>query len=668
VDVTLLQQELGWNRFQGMPSKKKEIVKGKRYMRKVVKRDGTGARSLVKKREVAHRRLIEFGIALSAERNHDRLLEMILLGAKELSNADGGTLYLVSEDGSELRFAIMRNDTMQFALGGTTGAPIPFAPVPLREPDGTPSYTSVVATAAITGNTINLDDAYNAPGFDFSVPRAFDARTGYRSQSFLTVPLKNHEAEVVGVMELINARSPDDGSTIPFPAETVPLVEALASQAAVALDNQRLIDAQRNLFRAVLKVFDRAIDARSPYTGGHCQRVPELTNMLARAADAAEAGPLADFHLTELEWDELEVAGRLHDCGKVTTRGFVIDKATKLETIYNRIHEIRTRFEIVKRDAEIEYLRAVMAGRDEPSLRSARDEYLAEIDDDFAFVAECNIGGEFMPPEKIARLQRIAGITWRRTLDDRLGLSWEESARQPRTRESLPATEHLLADKPTHIVEHDAAPLAPDNPWGFVIKPPPHKANLGEVYNLSIHRGTLTEEERYHINDHVMQTIIMLEALPYPKHLRRVPEWAGGHHEKMDGTGYPRGLRRDQMSIPARIMMIADIFEALTARDRPYKAHKMLSECVAIMARMSGEGHIDPDLFEVFLTSGVYRKYADKFLSAEQTDEVDISHYLDPASPAGWRHDRVAESRAPGQRSSTRGARRQVAPTASSRC
>ena len=637
-------------------------------MRKVVKRDGTGARSLVKKREVAHRRLIEFGIALSAERNHDRLLEMILLGAKELSNADGGTLYLVSEDGSELRFAIMRNDTMQFALGGTTGAPIPFAPVPLREPDGTPSYTSVVATAAITGNTINLDDAYNAPGFDFSVPRAFDARTGYRSQSFLTVPLKNHEAEVVGVMELINARSPDDGSTIPFPAETVPLVEALASQAAVALDNQRLIDAQRNLFRAVLKVFDRAIDARSPYTGGHCQRVPELTNMLARAADAAEAGPLADFHLTELEWDELEVAGRLHDCGKVTTRGFVIDKATKLETIYNRIHEIRTRFEIVKRDAEIEYLRAVMAGRDEPSLRSARDEHLAEIDDDFAFVAECNIGGEFMPPEKIARLQRIAGITWRRTLDDRLGLSWEESARQPRTRESLPATEHLLADKPTHIVEHDAAPLAPDNLWGFVIKPPPHKANLGEVYNLSIHRGTLTEEERYHINDHVMQTIIMLEALPYPKHLRRVPEWAGGHHEKMDGTGYPRGLRRDQMSIPARIMMIADIFEALTARDRPYKAHKMLSECVAIMARMSGEGHIDPDLFEVFLTSGVYRKYADKFLSAEQTDEVDISHYLDPASPAGWRNDRVAESRAPGQRSSTRGARRQVAPTASSRC
>src|SRR6266851_4438226 len=468
-------------------------------------------------REVAYPRLIELGIALSAEHNHARLLEKILLGAKELTNADGGTLYLVGDGGRELSFTIMRNDTMGIALGGTTGAPIPFPPVPLLEPDGAPNYKNVVAAAALTGDTINLADAYNAPGFDFSATRAFDARTGYRSQSFLNVPLRSHDAEV---------------------------------------------------------------------------------------------------------------AGGLHDCGKVTTREFVVDKATKLETSYNRIHEVRTRFEIVKRDAEIEYLRAVMAGGDEPALRSVRDARLAELDDDFAFVAECNIGSEFMAPEKIARLQRIAGITWQRTLDDRLGLSWEESARQPQTRESLAATEHLLADKRTHIIEHDVAPVPPENPWGFVIKPPPHKANLGEVYNLSIRRGTLTEEERFHINDHIVQTIIMLEALPYPKHLRRVPEWAGGHHEKMDGTGYPRGLKRDQMSIPARIMMIADIFEALTARDRPYKARKKLSECVEIMGRMSREGHIDPDLFALFLTSGVYRAYAAKFLLEEQIDEVDVARYL----------------------------------------
>jgi HD-GYP domain-containing protein (c-di-GMP phosphodiesterase class II) len=583
-------------------------------------------------REVALRRLIELGIALSKERNHERLLEAILLGAKELTNADGGTLYLVREGGRELDFMMMHNDTMGIALGGTTGAPIPFPPVPLRDPDGQPNYKSVVAVAAVTGETINLEDAYNAPGFDFGGPRAFDATTGYRSQSFLTVPLKNRDAEVVGVLQLINARS-RDGNTIAFPAEGTPLIEALASQAAVALDNQMLLDAQKNLFRVVLKVFAGAIDAKSSYTGGHCHRVPELTNMLARAADAAKSGPLADFHLTEDEWYELEVAGGLHDCGKVTTREFVVDKATKLETIYNRIHEIRTRFEVVKRDAEIEYLRAVAAGGAEPTLRAARDVRLAQLDDDFAFVAECNVGGEFMAPEKIARLQRIAGVTWLRTLDDSLGMSWEESARQPRTREPLPAREYLLADKPGHIIAHDAAPLAPDNPWGFVIKPLAHKANLGEVYNLSIRRGTLTEEERHHINDHIVQTIIMLEALPYPKNLRHVPEWAGGHHEKMDGSGYPRGLKRDQMSVPARIMMIADIFEALTARDRPYKTPKTLSECIDIMARMSGEHHIDPDLFELFLTSGVYRAYADIFLLPEQIDEIDIAHYLGAPKP-----------------------------------
>jgi HD-GYP domain-containing protein (c-di-GMP phosphodiesterase class II) len=414
----------------------------------------------------------------------------------------------------------------------------------------------------------------------------------------------------------------------------VPLIEALASQAAVALDNQRLIDAQRTLFRSVLKVFASAIDAKSPYTGGHCHRVPELTNMLARAASAAEAGPLGDFRLTDDEWYELEVAGGLHDCGKVTTHEYVVDKATKLETVYNRIHEIRTRFEVVKRDAEIVYLKAVMAGGDEPALRAARDARIAQLDDDFAFVAECNIGTEFMAPEKIARLGRIAEITWRRTLDDRLGLSWEESARQPQTRQELPAVEHLLADKPAHIIAHEAAPIAPDNPWGFVIKPPAHKANLGEIYNLSIRRGTLTEEERFHINDHIVQTIKMLDALPFPKHLRRVPEWAGGHHEKMNGTGYPRGLKREEMSIPARIMMIADIFEALSARDRPYKARKMLSECIDIMARMGREGHIDPDLFELFLTSGVYREYAEKFLLPDQIDEIDVARHLGACQPA----------------------------------
>ena len=582
--------------------------------------------------EIRYRRLIELGIALSAERNPSELMQKILLGAKEFTNADGGTLYLVNEARNEMRFEIMRNDSLGIAMGGTTGAPIPFPPVRLVDADGKPNLKNVAAAAAVTGHTIDIADAYDAEGFDFSGTRVFDQRTGYRSRSFLTVPLKNHDAEVVGVLQLINARGAG-GGVVPFPAEIVPLIEALASQAAVALDNQMLLEAQKNLFRAFLQVFASAIDAKSPYTGGHCRRVPELTNMLARAAAEATDGPFADFAMSDDEWYELEVAGGLHDCGKVTTREYVVDKATKLESLYNRIHEIRTRFEVVKRDAEIEYLRGLRAGGDERALRAARDQRLKQLDSDFAFVAECNIGGEFMAPEKIARLERIATITWMRTLDDGLGLSWEESQRRSKAQAALPAEERLLADKHEHVVPHDAPPLAADNPWGFIVKPPAQKFNLGELYNLAIRRGTLTDEERFHINDHIVQTIVMLEALPFPKNLRRVPEWAGGHHEKMNGTGYPRGLRREQMSVPARIMAIADIFEALTARDRPYKTPKKLSECVAIMAKMAKDGHIDPDLFALFLTSQVYRRYAEAFLLPEQIDEVAIEQYLPNAAP-----------------------------------
>jgi HD-GYP domain-containing protein (c-di-GMP phosphodiesterase class II) len=588
----------------------------------------------VEDREIQYRRLIELGISLSVERNRERLLETILLGAKELTNADGGTLYLVSEDRSELRFTIMRSDSMGLALGGTTGAPIPYPAMRLTEMADEQSHTNVAAFVAMTGRTINIADVYDEPAFDFSGTRSYDLHTGYRSQSFLALPLKNHDGDVLGVLQLINARRPD-GDTIPFAPALEPVIEALASQAAVALDNYLLVESQKNLFRAFLKVFAGAIDAKSAYTGGHCRRVPELTTMLARAADAATDGPLADFHLNDDEWYELEVAGGLHDCGKVTTREFVIDKATKLETIYNRIHEIRTRFEVVKRDAEIEYLKALLAGGDEPALRAARDLRLAQLDDDFAFVATCNIGGEFMSDDKIARLSRIAEVTWLRTIDDRLGLSWEEMSRTPRDAEALPAVEHLLADKAGHLKPHDTPPLAADNPWGFIVKPPVNELNLGEVYNLSIRRGTLTEEERYHINDHIVQTIKMLSDLPFPKNLRRVTEWAGGHHEKMDGTGYPRGLKRDQMSVPARIMAIADIFEALTARDRPYKSRKTLSQCLSIMKHMSEEErHIDPDLFALFLTSGVYRDYAEASLLPDQLDEIDIEKYMPTSSPA----------------------------------
>ena len=308
----------------------------------------------------------------------------------------------------------------------------------------------------------------------------------------------------------------------------------------------------------------------------------------------------------------------------------MVDKATKLETIYDRIHEIRTRFEVLKRDAQVEYWKALASGAEQQPLASQLEQTLKTLDEEFRFVAECNLGGEFMAPEKQARLKQIGARTWQRTLDDRLGVSHEELARKTNAPETpLPATETLLGNKPEHLINRSEKDrITADNPWGFKLQVPQYKYNRGELYNLGVERGTLTDEERYQINDHIVQTIIMLSHLPFPPHLQQVPELAGGHHEKMDGSGYPKRLRREQMSLPARMMAIADIFEALTAIDRPYKQGKTLSQAIAIMARMRDEQHIDAELFALFLQSGVYAEYGKQFLQPEQIDEVDIRRYL----------------------------------------
>ncbi len=521
------------------------------------------------------RKLIELGIALSVERDTNRLMERILVEAKALSGADGGTLYLMTEDKTGLRFEIMRTESLSIAMGGTTGKPIPFPPLRLYDDDGLPNLKNVATYAALSGQTINIPDAYNAEGFDFSGAKKFDAGTGYRSQSFLTVPLRNHEAEVIGVLQLLNAQS-DADEVIAFSEDIQPLIEALASQAAVALNNQQLLESQRNLFKSFIEVLANAIDTKSPYTGGHCKRVPEICLMLAEAACQEGDGPFAQYQLTEDEWYELEVAAGLHDCGKVTTPEYVVDKATKLETIYDRIDLVRHRFEILRRDAEIAYLRAVAEpGAEADALKAEFEATLSALDDDLAFLETANIGGEFMGRDKIERVEEIAKRRW---------------------------TDHTGADRP----------LLTEN----------------EVYNLAIERGTLTSEERKVINDHVVMTIRMLEQLPFPKNLSRVIEIAGGHHEKLDGSGYPNGLTAEQLSTSARILAVADIFEALTASDRPYKKAKTLSESIRIMSFMVKDNHIDRDVFELLLRHGLHNKYADAYLKPDQRDEVDIGQYL----------------------------------------
>jgi len=507
--------------------------------------------------------LNQIGASLSAERDINRLLEAILTAAKSITRADGGTLYRVTDDNT-LRFEIVRTSSLKYYLGGTSGNPVPFYPIQLYK-EGRPNHSMVAAHAAVTGKTVNIADAYTADGFDFTGTRAFDAKTGYRSKSFLTVPMRNHEQKTIGVLQLINAQDLRTGDIVPFSASDQRLAESLASQAAIALTNRMLINQLEHLFESFIALINSAIDEKSPYTGGHCQRVPQLTMMLAEAVNDTKAGPLADFTMTEKDRYELKIAGLLHDCGKVTTPVHVVDKATKLETIYDRIHLIDTRFEVVKRDLEIQGL------KNEIDPKQLRDR-MRLLEDDRRFLHACNIGGERMKEEDIERVKRIAAYRWR------------------------------------DVSGHEANFLTDD-----------------EVKNLTIRAGTLTEDERKIINHHIVATIKMLEALPWPRHLTNVPEYAGGHHERMDGKGYPKGLKREEMSVQARCMGIADIFEALTAKDRPYKKGKTLSESLEILGRMKLNHHIDPDLFDIFVRRKVYRRYAEMFLDREQIDEVDES-------------------------------------------
>ncbi|MBF0139011.1 MAG: HD domain-containing protein [Magnetococcales bacterium] len=519
-------------------------------------------------------KLNQLGIALSSEHDTKKLLENILLGAKDLTNADAGTMYTKTEENS-LKFQIIRTDSLKIAMGGTTGVDIPFPPLPLYKSDGEPNLQMIAAAAALQDITINIPDAYEAEGFDFTGTKKFDQMTGYRSKSFLTVPLKNHEREIIGVLQLINAKDFQTGEIRPFSIRDQQLAESLASQAAISMTNQRLIEDLKKLFESFIKTIANAIDDKSPYTGGHCERVPVLSEMLARAAARSDIGELKDYHPSEDDLYELRIAAWMHDCGKVVTPEYVVDKATKLQTIYDRIHSVNARFDVLKRDAEVAFLRQKIAAMEQgdvtriPELEAAYHQQLAQIQDDQKFVQTTNIGGEFMTADRKKRIQEIGEKKWVNCDGELVNFLTED-----------------------------------------------------EIKNLCIAKGTLTDEEREIINHHVVATKNMLKNLNFPKQLKRVPEMAGSHHETMNGKGYPEGLTRDQMSIGARIMAIADVFEALTASDRPYKPAKTLSESLKILGFMKKDQHVDPDLFQVFIKEQVYLEYAQQYLDPKQIDEI----------------------------------------------
>ena len=515
-------------------------------------------------------KLNEIGVALSAHFGSESLMELILQGAKELTHADGGTLYTVTPDKS-LSFEIVRTTSLNLAWGGPGHNPVPFGEIPLYLGEE-PNDKMVACYASVHGKTVNIEDAYETKDFDLQGTYEFDRQMCYRSTSFLTVPLLNHDKEVIGVLQLLNATDPKTGDVVPFSKADQHLVESLASQAAVAMSNQRLIKNLNGMLEAFIWAMAEAIDEKSPYTGGHCRRVPIIANQIAEAINTSKTGPLAERQFTPEELYELNIAALLHDCGKVTTPVHVVDKATRLETIVDRIENIDQRFEWLHQQAEKELLQRKLEAlekgeKPDPSWDGEFQQQQKQWEDDRKFLRECNLGDTVMGEERRERVQRIAQYP----------LKTQEGAQLPF--------------------------LSPD-----------------ELHNLSIPRGTLNAEEREAINHHVVCTIKMLRNLPYPRHLSRVAEIAGSHHEHMDGSGYPQGLTGEQMSLQARLLAVADIFEALTAADRPYKEPLPMSTVLKILEEKRDAGHIDSDVLDVFLEKKVWLRYGQEYLRPEQLD------------------------------------------------
>lgn len=517
--------------------------------------------------------LTNLSIALNGTQDVNYLLEQILQTAKTITNADGGTLYRVSADGQFLDFDIAINSSLGLHFGGSQDKSDKMRSIPLFDDAGEPNLEAVVAFAANRMRSVNIEHVYDTQLFNFSGMRRFDEIYHYHCQSLLTVPMLDHKSELIGVLQLVNSMHSVSGQIRAFSVTDQRFIEALASQAAIAISNHDLFLQLENLLESLVNLINIGIDEKSPNTGRHCQQVPKLTMMLADAVQRTDEGALKTFSMTAKERHELWMAGLLHDCGKITTPVHVIEKATKLQTIFDRISLIDTRFEILARDCQLRYLQQLAAGGASAELEQALQVELAQFDSDRAFLANANIGRERMADKDLQRIQKIAAYTW----VDHLG-----------------QTQTLL--------------------------------NTEETENLMIRAGTLTAAERAIINNHISVTIRMLEALPWPKHLRHIPEFAGGHHERMDGKGYPRGLRGEQMSVQARIMAIADIFEALTAKDRPYKTGKTLSESLEILGQFSLNGHIDPDIFNIFVKEKVYLEYAKRYMDSAQIDEVNETH------------------------------------------
>lgn len=495
-------------------------------------------------------RLAEIGVALSAEKNLNRLMEMILSEARDFTNADGGTLYMMSDDETELVFAIVQNDSINVRMGGTHGA-ILWSSVKLKKADGSPNHSNVSSHVAISGKAVNIADVYSAKGFNFSGTKQFDRENGYRSKSMMVVPMRNHENEIIGVLQLINALDPVTGDVTLFSAQSQQMALSLASQAAVVLTNNQLIHDLESLLESFIKTIATAIDEKSPYTGGHIRRVAQLTMAIAHKINEVKSGPFANVSLSADHLKELRMAAWLHDIGKITTPEHIVDKATKLEKVGDRINDIKTRIEVIKRDYLCADKGAANNKKNITHLKNIKKE-IKELEGETRFLEKINTGSDYLEDKDIAKIKKIAKRQWKQN--------------------------------------GKIMPLL----------------NKDEVYNLLIPYGTLNEKEKRIVTNHAAVTKKMLSQLPFPKKMRRIAQYASAHHEKLDGSGYPSGLKGDSISLQSRIIVIADIFEAITAKDRPYKKGKSAAEAIKIMRDMAKRNHIDAELFEFFVKEKIY--------------------------------------------------------------
>jgi predicted Zn finger-like uncharacterized protein len=501
-------------------------------------------------------KLSDIGRALSGVTNIPILLEMIVDQAREFTNADAGTLYLKEENA--LHFKIVQNSSLGIRMGGTSEKVIPFPPVELKE-------SNVSAFVAIKGTSVNIPDVYKTELFDFTGPKNFDKSSGYKSQSMLVVPMLNHENDVIGVLQLLNAQNIKTNEVIPFSNDYENLTESLASQAAVAVNNAQLISEMSKLFDSFAEVMATAIDEKSPVTGGHIRRVANMTLTFADIL-TNDQGQYKNISFNADQMYELKIAAWMHDIGKVTTPVEVVEKAKKLQTIFDRIEFIDLRICFIIQQLEKTFLNEKLKLLQDGSnsnkisiIEKQQQEKCQELMEIRDFIKQCNNPGEFLEDEKIARLEEISKMTWK-------NFDGEEKAF-----------------------------LDPD-----------------ELLNLSIRRGSITESERKKMQNHAAVTLKMLNKIPFTKKLKNIPLYAGAHHEFINGGGYPLGLKGKEIPFEGKIMCVTDIAEALTASDRPYKKAMPLEVVYRILREMADKGELDKELVEFFISEEVFTKYKEK--------------------------------------------------------